>query len=133
MAHGQPEPGTFSGRFRREERVENLLLDLGRDTRAIVADADFDSGAEISCYRLQLRFKAIAGCHRALGCGVKPIRDQVQKRTGDLLRVNVRDPGLIEIALQGDIEIPSLSAGTVRGKVQALLDNAIDLDRAVFA
>ena len=48
VAHGQPEPGTFTGRFRREERVENLLLNVGRDARTVVADADFDPVAEIS-------------------------------------------------------------------------------------
>ena len=67
-----------------------------------------------------------------LGCGVKPIRDQVQKRPRDFLRVNVRRTGMIEIALQGDVEIPSLRARPVIGKVQALFDNGIDLDRAVF-
>jgi hypothetical protein len=47
VAHGQPKPRTFTGRFCREERVENLLLYVRRDARPIVADADLDLVPEI--------------------------------------------------------------------------------------
>src|SRR5215471_1563901 len=101
VAHGQPEPGTFTGRLCREERVENLLPDVRRNARTIVTDSDFDPVAEISCDRLQLRFKAVARYRCALGRGVKTVRDQVQEHPGDLLRVDVGNPDRrIEIALQ---------------------------------
>ena len=61
MAHGQPEPSTFAGRFRREIWVENLFPDSWWDARTIVADADLDLFAEISCHCLQLGFEAVAG------------------------------------------------------------------------
>ena len=48
------------------------------------------------------------------------------------MRVNVRRSGMIEIALQDDVEIPSLCARAVIGKVQALFDDGIDFDGAVF-
>ena len=71
VAHGEPEPGTFTSRLCRKKRVENLLADIERDARTIVADADFDPVAEISCCGPQLRLKAIAGSLGALGCSVK--------------------------------------------------------------
>src|SRR6516164_7208379 len=124
MAQGQPEPSTFTSRLCREEWVENLLLDVRRDARTIVADADFDPVAEISCDRRQLRFKAIARLPCALACGVKPVRDQVQKHPGDLLRVDVGSPDCrIEIALQRDVEALFLCTGSMVGEVEALVDD----------
>ena len=72
------EPGTLTGGFCRKEWIENLLLDVGRDARTVVPDADFDPVAEVSCHCFQLRLKAIADRPCTLGCGVKPVRDQVQ-------------------------------------------------------
>src|SRR5262249_53181154 len=99
------------------------------NARTIVADTHFDLVAEISCYRLQPRFKAVAGRTCALGCGVKPVRDQVQKRPGDLLRVDVRNADRrIEIALQRDLETLFSCAGSMVGEVEALVDDRVDLD-----
>src|SRR6516162_11747194 len=128
MAHGQPEPGAFAGGFRCEKRVENLIPDFRWNARTIVADADLYLFAEISCHYLQLGFEAIAGCHGALGCRVKSVRDQVQEYPGDLLRVNIRNSGRrIEIALQRDVETLLLCAGSMVGEVQTLVDDRVDL------
>ena len=47
VTDGQAKPGPFAGRLCRKERVEQLLLHLGRDTGAVVADPDFDTVAEV--------------------------------------------------------------------------------------
>jgi hypothetical protein len=41
VADGEAQPGTFAGRFRREERVEHLFFHVRWNTGAIVADPDF--------------------------------------------------------------------------------------------
>ena len=47
VTDGQAEPSPFTGRFGREERVEQLLPHLGRNTGAVVAYPDFDPVAEV--------------------------------------------------------------------------------------
>jgi hypothetical protein len=42
--HREAQPGALVGRLRREERLENLVDDLGRDPRSGVADVDLDDG-----------------------------------------------------------------------------------------
>ena len=46
VAHRKAEPGAFTGRLGREERVENLSLTSGGNAGAVVANADFDAVAE---------------------------------------------------------------------------------------
>ena len=43
----EPKSRAFSSRFRREERIEHLLFDVGRDSGSVVANPDFDAVAEI--------------------------------------------------------------------------------------
>ena len=47
VADGQAKPGAFSGRLGREERIEHLLLHLGRNAGAVVADPDLHAVAEV--------------------------------------------------------------------------------------
>ena len=47
VTNGQAEPSPFTGRLCREERVEQLLLYLGRNPGAVVAYPDFHAVAEI--------------------------------------------------------------------------------------
>ena len=47
VADREAEAGSFAGRLRREERLKELVLDLGRDPGAIVAHTDFNRIAEI--------------------------------------------------------------------------------------
>ena len=46
VTDGEAKAGAFSCGFRREERIEHLLFDLGRDARAVVADSDFHAIAK---------------------------------------------------------------------------------------
>ena len=64
----------FSGRLGREERIEHLLLHLGRNASAIVADSDFHAVAEVlgrGCKRrlvvASIRFRfALGRCVEAI-------------------------------------------------------------------
>ncbi len=47
VAHRQAKPGALARRLGGEERIEHLLLHLGRNAGAVVADADFDVVAEV--------------------------------------------------------------------------------------
>ena len=43
----EAEPGAFSGRLRREERIEDLLFHLGWNAGAVVADPDLHAVAKV--------------------------------------------------------------------------------------
>ena len=69
VTDGQAQPSPFTGRLCRKERVEQLLLHLGRNASAVVANPDFDAVAEVlgrgsqrwlvvASIRLALRFVA---------------------------------------------------------------------------
>ena len=47
VTDGQTKPSPFTGWLGREERIEHLVLHLGRYAGAVVADADFDAVAEV--------------------------------------------------------------------------------------
>ena len=47
VTDGETKPGSFSGRLGRKERIEDLLLHLGRDASAIVADLDLPPVPEV--------------------------------------------------------------------------------------
>src|SRR6476646_5497358 len=47
MTDGQAQSGSFAGGLGRKERIEHLLLHLGRHAGAVVADPDLDAVAEI--------------------------------------------------------------------------------------
>ena len=72
----EAEAGALAGRLRREEGVEHLFLDLGRNAVAIVADRDLHSIAEVLCRCPNGRLKAIAvDLALSLRRGIKAIRD----------------------------------------------------------
>src|SRR5690348_11466955 len=95
MADRQPEPGTLARRLCREERVENLLLDVRRDACTVVANADFNFVTEITCCRLG----HAAHCDRAREIILK----QLQATAGNIAKIvrlfqnisktGVRSPG----------------------------------------
>src|SRR6478735_8434687 len=43
----EPKPCALSGGFRREEWIEHLLPDVGRNAGAVVADPDFNAVAKV--------------------------------------------------------------------------------------
>jgi hypothetical protein len=47
MTDGQAQSGSFTGGLGCKERIEHLLLHLGRHAGAVVADPDLDAVAEI--------------------------------------------------------------------------------------
>src|SRR5579864_3809837 len=48
VADRQPKAGPLAGRLGREERLEQLVLDVGRDANAVVANPHLDHVAEIA-------------------------------------------------------------------------------------
>src|SRR3974390_179328 len=86
VTDGEAKPGPFSCRFSSEERGEQLLLHLRRNTRAIVADTDLHPVAEIFGRRGKRRLVVAAITFSfPLGRRIEAVRDQVQQNTGDVL------------------------------------------------
>jgi|SRR5271163_3331263 len=72
VADREAKPGALAGRLRGEERLEQLVLDLGRDADAVVADTHLDRVAQIARCHRQLRLELrVASLLLALGGGVK--------------------------------------------------------------
>src|ERR1700733_8040849 len=74
MTDGQAQSGSFTGGLGCKERIEHLLLHLGRHAGAVVADPDLDAVAEILGHGSQnglvvasIRFRL------TLCCGVEAI------------------------------------------------------------
>jgi hypothetical protein len=86
VAEGQAEPSALASRLRREEWLEQLVLDLGRNADPIVADADFDRFAEIVCRHRQRRLEVRRSAFTPFGSGVEPVVDQIDEDAADLLR-----------------------------------------------
>src|ERR1700681_1987310 len=74
VTDGKAQSSPFTGRLRREERVEHLFLHLGGYAGAVVADFDLDAVAEILC-RGSKSWLVITPIYRSLSlCGcIKPI------------------------------------------------------------
>ena len=87
VADGQAKSRSFSGGLGREERIEHLLLHLGRNAGAVVANSDLNAVAEALRRGSQgwLVVTAI-GFRFALGRRIEAVRDQVQQSPRDLLR-----------------------------------------------
>src|SRR5262245_31671210 len=93
VTDGEPKPGSFSGRLGCEERVEHLFFYFRWNTRAVVANPDFDTIAEASCRGHQGRFIAIAiNLGSTPCCRIKAVRDQIQKHPREILRKYVGLP-----------------------------------------
>src|SRR5262245_53649171 len=89
----EPEPGSFSGRLRCEERVKHLFHYFRWNTRAVIPNPDFHTIAKASCRGHQGWCIAIASSlSSTLYCRIKAVRDQVQKRPRDVLRKYVGLP-----------------------------------------
>src|SRR5512132_3217431 len=87
VTDGEPKPGTFSGRFRCEERVEHLFFHVRWNTAAVVPNLDFNTVPKTPCRSHKGWLITIAtglGC--TLCCRIKAVRDQVQKHPRDVLR-----------------------------------------------
>src|SRR5581483_761706 len=121
IAHGEPEPGTLASRLGGEKGIEHLLPDFGRDSRAVVANADLNALAEVLCRGTERRLKTILARLIALGRGIEPVGNQIEKHPRDLLRIKLdRTGGGIEVALERDIEAGFFRPRTVIGEIEAL-------------
>ena len=109
MADGKAEPGALSCRLGCKERIENLILHLGRDTGAIITDADFHLVTTVSCCSTQGRLEvSTVRLDPALDCRVEAIGDQIQQNSCDVLWENVGlADGRVKRFLQFDIETPA--------------------------
>src|SRR3954463_7347276 len=107
MRHRQPEAGSFTGRLGRKERIEDFFPHLDRDAGTVVADADFHNASEVLRGGPEGWFKTgLVVLDLALGRRVDAVRDQVEKRAGDLLWKQFDGAGVrIEGALHRDIEL----------------------------
>src|SRR5262245_14625076 len=135
VTDGEPKPGSFPGRLRCEERVEDLFFYFRWDTRAVIPNPDFHTIAETLCRGHKGWFIAIANSlGSTLCCRIKAVRDQVQKHPRDILRKYVGLPsGRVERPLHGDVEALFLSSRTVIGEIEAFFDQGIDINDPVFA
>ena len=134
VADREAKPGTFSGRLGREERIEHLLLHLGRNAGAVVADPDFHAVAKVLGRggKGRLVVAAIGFCF-ALGRRIKAIGNQIEQNPRDVLREHIDlAGGRIEGPLQGDVEALLLGPRAVVGEIEALLDEGVDIDRPVL-
>src|SRR5262249_13718225 len=134
VADRKAEARPFAGRFRGEERLKELVVDLRWNANAVVADVDFDRIAQIACRHLQGRLELrVAPLLLAFGSGVEPIAEQVETDAGDVLGDEFDGSyGLGEISFQHDVEACILGAATVIGEAQRLLDQAVEIDAATL-
>src|SRR5262245_37235951 len=133
VTDGEAEPGSFSGRLRCEEWVEDLFFYFRWDARAVIPNPDFHTVAKASCRSHQGWFIAIS-LGSTLCCRIKAIRDQVQKHPRDILRKYVGLPsGRVERPLHDDVEALFLSSCTVIGEIEAFFDQGVDINDPVFA
>jgi hypothetical protein len=134
MADGQAKPGPFPGGLRRKERVEQLLLDLGRYAGAVVADSYFHPVTEI-LGRGSERLLVVASIRFSLTLRrrIEAVRDQIQEYSRDPLRETVNFTcGRIQRTLERDVEPLLLGPRPVIGEVEALLDQGVDIDWPVL-
>ena len=112
VADREAKPGPLAGRLGREERLEQSVPDLWRDTNAVVADADLHGLAEIPRGHLQHGLEIRVACLLlAFGGGIKSVAEEVETDPADVLRdeFDRRDRVGI-IALQCDVETLVLGA-----------------------
>jgi hypothetical protein len=86
VADREAETRSLAGRFGREERLEQFVLDLRRDTNAVVADADLHGLAEIARRHLQRGLETrVASLLLAFGGGIKSVAEEVETDPVDVL------------------------------------------------
>src|SRR5262245_15464058 len=78
VTHGQAKSSAFSGRFRSNKRLEQLLPYLWCDAGAIVTNPDHDLVAQIPRRDSQYRTIPIGDFLAALVGGVKAIPNEIQ-------------------------------------------------------
>ena len=129
-----PRPVPSPAGFVVKKGFEHLLLNLRRDAGSVVANSDLYAVTEVIGGRSQSGFIGVLSFALTFSRRVKSVGDQVKQNPAYFLRIQICLSGVpIERALYGDVEALLLRPGTMVGKVQALLDERIDLDRPLLA
>src|SRR5258708_5969493 len=128
MANRQTQSGTFAGRFCREKWIEDFLSNFGPNSCAIITNANLDFVAKVLRFNYERWLEAgVENFTPSLGRGVKPIGDQVEENTRDILRIDIDlSSVLIKFTLQGDIEVGTLGPRAVVCQIERFVDHGID-------
>src|SRR5262249_27263128 len=135
VTDGEPKPGSFSGRFRCEERVEHLFFHFRCHTGPVVANPDFHAIAK-AFGRGSEGWYVIAsvGFRLALGRRIEAVCNQIQKSPRDVLRKDVDFTSRwIKGLFERDFKALFLGPRPVPCEIEAFLNESIDIDRSVLA
>src|SRR5438477_11806308 len=81
VRHRETKAGSFTGWLGREERVEHLFLHSGRDSGAVVTDANFNSASKVVRRGPEGWFKTrLLTLQLAPGRSIDAVRDQIEER-----------------------------------------------------
>src|SRR5262249_18213489 len=135
VADGEPKASAFSGRFRREEWIKHLLLNVSRNSGAVISNPYFNAVTEVVGRGNQNRLMvAFLRLHFALRRRVKAIRNKVEKRPRNLPRQQVDlAGGWIKRCLQLDRKAPLLGSCVVVGTIETFLHESIDIGGPMLA
>src|SRR5262245_6069151 len=90
VADGKAKAGALSGRLGCEERVEHLVLHLGWNSGAVVADPDFNLIAKAAGRGRKGWLVVVANCLRpALGRCIEAVGNQIEQNPCDVLGKHV--------------------------------------------
>jgi len=119
VADREAKAGSLASRLGREERLEQLVLDLRRDTNAVVADADLHCLAELSRGHLQRGLETrVVSLFPAFDGRIKSVAEKVETDSGDVLGHKFdRGECACIIALQFNVETLILGPAPVIGKI----------------
>src|SRR5439155_5377487 len=117
----ETKAGAFAGRFGGEKWREHLRLDVRWDTDAVVTDARLDLIAEVA--RRYPQRGPVARTDVAVLLtflrSIKAVAEQIEKHARDVLGNQLERTQIgVEIALERDVEILVLRAGTMIGEVE---------------
>src|ERR1051325_7241352 len=106
VADRQSQAGSFASRLSREERLEQLVPDHGRNADAVITCSDFDGTAEFTCGHPQNRLEfGVTGFSLTLGSSVKAVAKYIQANPRNVLRHEFdRSDHLVEVAFQRDVK-----------------------------
>jgi len=128
------EASTFSSWLGREERIEHFFFHIRGDASAVITNGNLDTVAAVlgHCRQGGLVVAAVGLCS-ALSGSVKPVGNQIEQNPRNILWENVGFASIgIKRLFQLDIEPLLLSTRPVIGKIEAFLDERIDIDSPMF-
>ena len=134
VTDGQAKPSPFSSRFCREEGIEHLLPDLGRNAGAVVPNPDLYAVAEVLRRSRESGLIAITNVLLfALGRRIKAVDSVGNVRVISCGNTSTLTGGRIKEPFHIDLEALLLGASTVIGEIEALLDEGVGIDQPMIA